>query len=64
METVYSCSKCGIILFEKPTRERGRCPNCWNKLYPDNYDMQVVHDGYIDGFNGKVYPAPSWEEDL
>ena len=64
METVYSCKSCGNMLFDRPTKEKGRCPYCWAKLYPNNYDSQMVPDGFTSSIIGKVYPAPSWEEDL
>lgn len=63
MKTIYTCKKCGQELFARPTKEYGRCPNCGYKLYPDGYSENPVSDGFYDEFRGKIYPAPSWEND-
>lgn len=47
---------------ERPTREYGRCPNpsCGYKLYPDGYEVAIINASYLQG---KIYPAPSWDDD-
>ncbi|MBD5086235.1 MAG: hypothetical protein HDT32_02565 [Clostridiales bacterium] len=64
MKAIYVCKKCRCEMFDRPSKQYGRCPSCGHKLYPDGYTEEAVSDGYFDGFRGKVYPAPSWEEDL
>ena len=62
-KTIYSCKNCDCLLFDRPSKDYGRCPRCGHKLYPDGYHSEAVSDGYYDGFMGKIYPAPSWPED-
>ena len=59
--TLYECKRCGLIMVERPTREKGRCNNgsCGHKLFPDGYIAREGHEPVV-----KIYPAPSWEEDL
>ena len=62
--TLYRCNRCWnhgreFVMVERPTREKGRCPNCGHKLFPDGYTAIQGADPVF-----KFYPAPSWEEDI
>ena len=59
MTLVYKCKRCDLTMVERPTREKGRCPECGNKLYPNGYYETYEPDPVY-----RFYPAPSWEEDL
>ena len=58
--TVYQCNDCDLIMVERPTFHKGRCPRCGNKLYPNGYTEHNISATTIQSY----YPAPSWEEDL
>ena len=57
---IYYCDVCGLPMVERPSVEKGRCPDCGHKLYPDGYHSDYVPDGMAPP---SYYPAPSWEED-
>lgn len=59
---IYICKRCGCEMCKKPTKEYGRCPNpsCGYKLYPDGYEVAIIN---ASDLAGKIYPAPSWEDD-
>lgn len=63
MNTVYTCKRCNCLMFSRPSKDYGRCPQCGYKLYPSGYNSEAVSDDFYNGFRGKIYPAPSWQED-
>ena len=63
MKTVQTCDNCNCEMFDSPSKNYGRCPACGYKLYPNGYSEHAVSDDYYDGYRGKIYPAPSWEND-
>ena len=63
MKSVFTCKNCNCMMFSCPTKDYGRCPQCGHKLYPNGYNREAVSDAFYDGFQGKIYPAPSWPED-
>ena len=58
---VYVCKECGCGMCEAPSKEKGRCPQCGYKLYPNGYREEAINASALPG---ALYPAPSWEEDL
>lgn len=56
---VYSCKKCGCLIFSEPNETYGRCPKCAHLIYPNDYRIEEVSDVFYEAFRGKLYPIPS-----